>query len=566
MDSFQASSLSYIVFLALVVALVAPVGKYLAQVFSGEEISIGRLIRPIERLIYRFCGVEADKEQDWRAYLLSFIGFSLAGTVIVYGLLRVQHLLPFYDAKNLSTAMTPDLAMNTAISFQTTSTWQGYGGETTMSYVSQMVLCASNFLAGAGGLAIGIAFIRALSRDRSETIGNFWVDLTRAMLYVLIPLSLAGATLLIALGVPMNFLPYIQITTLEGAHQLIAQGPVAALEIIKNLGTNGGGFFNVNGAHPFETPNNAVNLLSMLAIAVLPAALTRTFGIMVGRKRDGWVLLGVMVFLFAVGLAICDRAERLGNPRVSALNVSSPNMEGKETRFGIGGSVLATIATSNGATGSINSAPDSYTPMGGLVPLCNMLLGEMIFGGLGTGIYSIILVAVLGLFACGLMVGRTPDYLGKTIGKYEIQLVVLYSLAGPFFILCLTALAVITQPGVAGLTTNEGPHGFTEIIYAYTSSFANNGQAMAGLSSNSAFYNITTAIAMMGGRFFLAVPALALAGGFARQSRRPITSGTLPTDSGMFGCIVIATAILVTLLSFFPALALGPLVEHFRLK
>jgi len=564
-DQAQASAAGYVVFLLIVLSLVAPVGTYLAKVFAGERVWLSAILEPVERVVYRIGGVDPKKEQDWKAYLFSFIAFSLAGTLAIYALLRCQQWMPFYDAKNLTTPMSPDLAMNTAVSFQTTSTWQAYGGETTMSYISQMTLTASNFMAGASGLAIGIAFIRGLSRDRSDTLGNFWVDLMRAVLYVLLPLSIIGAAILIALGVPMNFLPYTEVTTLEGARQLIAQGPVASLEIIKNLGTNGGGFFSVNAAHPFETPNNAANLLNLLAIAVLPAALTRTFGIMTNRRKDGWVLFGVMVVLFAAGLAICDKAERGGNPHISALHVSGSNMEGKEARFGVSGSVLAAITTSNGATGSTNSAPDSYTPIGVLVPLSNMLLGEMVFGGLGTGIYSIVLVAVLGLFICGLMVGRTPDYLGKTIGKHEIQLIVLYTLAAPFCVLLLTALAVVTGPGVAGLTTNDGPHGFTEIIFAFTSSFANNGQSMGGLSANSAFYNITTAIAMMAGRFLLAVPALALAGAFAKQGRRPFTMGTLPSDGLMFGVIIVSTVILLTLLSFFPALALGPIVEHYRL-
>jgi len=565
MTSSLASIAAYALFLLAVVLLVLPVGKYLSRVFTGERTWLSLVLRPVERFLYRFAGVDPEQEQSWKNYSIAFLAFSLAGTLALYALLRLQHLLPFYDGKNLTTPMTSDLAINTAISFQTTSTWQAYSGETTVSYISQMALIASNFMAGAAGLALGIAFIRGLARDRSNTIGNFWVDMTRAILYVLMPLSIVGAVVLIALGVPLNMNSYTEVTTLEGARQLIAQGPVAAMEIIKNLGTNGGGFFNVNAAHPFETPNNAANLLNLLAIAVLPAALTRTFGIVTGRLRDGWVLLGAMVVLFAVGLGICDRAERAGNPLMASAHLSGGNMEGKETRFGVGGSVLAAVTTSNGATGSTNSAHDSYMPVGVLVPLSNMLMGEMIFGGLGTGIYSIVIVAVLGLFICGLMVGRTPDYLGKSITKYEIQMVVFYTLACPFLVLCLTALAVTTSQGVAGLTTNDGPHGFTEIIFAYTSAFANNGQAMAGLSANSPFFNITTAIAMMGGRFMLAVPALALAGAFARQGRRPITMGTLPTDGVMFGVIIIGTVLLLTLLSFFPALALGPLVEHFRL-
>ncbi len=562
MDPDSRSHLEYFAFLALVVILVVPLGGYMARVFNGQT----TWLRPLERLIYRVGGIDPEEEQDWRAYAFSFIIFSLIGTLVLYAILRLQQYLPFYDAKNITTPMTPDLAANTAVSFATTSTWQAYGGETTMSYASQMLgLCAQNFLAGAAGLAVGIAFIRGLARERSATLGNFWVDVTRAMLYILLPLSLVGAVVLMFCGVPMNFLPYAHLTTVEGAKQVIANGPVAALEFIKNLGTNGGGFYNANAAHPFETPNNAVNVLSLLAIAVLPAALTRTFGLMVQRTRDGWVLLGVMVALFVGGLVICDRAEQSVNPAIAAVHVTGGNFEGKETRFGIGGSVLAAITTSNGATGSTNSAHDSYTPIGGMAPLSNMLLGEIIFGGLGTGIYSIIFVALLGLFLCGLMVGRTPEYLGKKITKYEVQLVVLYTLTGPMLVLCLTALAVATSPGLAGLTTNTGAHGFTEILFGYTSSFANNGQTFGGLNANSAFYNITTAIAMMGGRFLLAVPALALAGSFAVQGRKPVTKGTLPTDGMTFAVILAGTVLLVTGLSFLPALALGPIVEHIQM-
>jgi potassium-transporting ATPase potassium-binding subunit len=567
MDPNLRSFLQYFVFLAIVVLLVFPLGSYMANVFEGKAGKLKTFLGPVERAIYKLGGIKPDQEQDWKSYALSFIIFTLVGTLFLYAILRIQHLLPAYNPKDLTTPMTPDLAANTAISFSTTSTWQAYGGENTMTYASQMLgLCAQNFMAGAAGLAIGIAFIRGLAREKSETIGNFWVDLTKATLYVLIPFSLLGGLALIALGVPMNFASYAHVMTLEGAQQIIANGPVAALEIIKNLGTNGGGFFNANAAHPFETPNNAVNLISLLAIAALPAALTRTFGLMVKRTRDGWVLLSVMVALFAIGLGICDKAERGPLPTLASVHIRNGNFEGKETRFGIGGSVLAAVTTSNGATGSTNSSHDSYTPIGGMVPLSNMLLGEMVFGGLGTGLYSIVFVALLGLFLCGLMVGRTPEYLGKKITKYEIQLVVLYTLAGPAVVLLLTGLAVTLPQGIAGLTTNTGPHGFTEIWFAYTSAFANNGQSFAGLSANTPFYNITTAIAMTAGRFMLAIPALALAGAFASQGRKPATRATLPTDSFMFASILAGTVLLVTGLSFLPALALGPIVEHLQMQ
>ena len=470
----------------------------------------------------------------------------------------------------MTTPITPDLAMNTAISFATTTTWQAYGGDTTMSYASQMLgLTVQNFLAGAAGLAVGVAFIRGMARDRAKTLGNFWVDLVRSILWILLPLSIVGALLLVWQGVPMNFHPYTQAATLEGKRQVIAQGPVAALEIIKNLGTNGGGFFNANGAHPFENPTPLANFIEMLAIAVLPAAFTYTYGVMIGRPRHGWVLYRVMVFLFSIGLLICGWAEQHGNPLLPhTLNTqASPaqaggNMEGKEVRFGITSSVLTAVTTSNGATGSYNSMHDSYMPVGGMVLLINLLLGEMIFGGLGTGIYSIIMVAFVALFLAGLMIGRTPAYLGKRIRAPESKMVMLYILAGSLSILLCTALAVLTKAGLAGLVTNTGTHGLTEILFGYASANANNGQSFAGLNANTPFYNLTTAITMMIGRFGLAIPALALAGLFAAQQPSPESAGTLSTNSWAFAILLTCTALIVSALSYFPALALGPILEH----
>src|SRR5215813_13396638 len=593
--------LQYGVFLLIVTALVYPVGGYLTRVFMGESTWLDPGLHPLERLIYRLAGIDAHHEMDWKEYARAFLVFSLAGTLLLYAIVRVQPFLHTFDPVFHPAPLSPDLALNTAISFVTTTTWQAYGGETTMSYLSQIVgLAVQNFLAGAAGLAVGIAFIRGLVRERIPGLGNFWVDLTRATLWVLLPLSLVGGLLLVWQGVPANLKPYqavplLQPTsyhqpsmdskgnpvtdpsgqpimeTVQVTQQVIPQGPVAALEFIKNLGTNGGGFFNANGAHPYEDPTPLANLLEMLAIAVLPAALTHTFGRMIGRPRDGWVLYGVMVVLFIAGLALCGWAEQAGNPRLSQAGLVDQrvtdgqpggNMEGKETRFGIGGSVLTAITTSNGATGSYNSMHDSYTPLGGMLPLVNMLLGEMIFGGLGTGLYSIILVALIGLFVGGLMVGRTPEYLGKPIGTTEMKLISLYVLLGPATILLLTALAVVTDWGKAGLTTNGGPHGLSEIVFAYTSSFANNGQNFAGLNANTPFYNLTTALAMMVGRFGLAIPALALAGRLTLQPRRQAGLGTLPTDSLLFAGLVIGTIVVVGGLSYFPVLALGPVVEH----
>src|SRR5215471_802937 len=586
----QYAMMQYGIFLLIVTALVYPFGGYLTRVFAGESTWLDPGLRPLERVFYRLAGIDARYEMDWKEYASAFLVFSAAGTLLLYAILRIQPFLHTFDPVYQPTPLSPDLALNTAISFVTTTTWQAYAGETTMSYVSQIVgLAVQNFLAGAAGLAVGIAFIRGLARERTTGLGNFWVDLTRATLWVLLPIALLGALLLVWQGVPANVKPYqvvplVQPTsyqqprtdsdgrpvtdtsgnpitdTVQVTQQVIPQGPVAALEFIKNLGTNGGGFFNANGAHPYEDPTPLANLLEMLAIAVLPAALTHTFGRMLGRPRDGWMLYGIMVVLFIAGIALCGWAEQAGNPRLGlAGNVDQRvtdgqpggNMEGKETRFGIGGSVLTAITTSNGATGSYNSMHDSYTPLGGMIPLVNMLLGEVIFGGLGTGLYSLILVALIGLFVGGLMVGRTPEYLGKPIG--------------PTAILLLTALAVVTEWGTAGLTTNGGPHGLSEIVFAYTSSFANNGQNFAGLNANTPFYNLTTALAMMVGRFGLAIPVLALAGRLVRQPRRPAELGTLPTDSLLFACLVIGTIVVVGGLSYFPVLALGAVVEYLLL-
>jgi K+-transporting ATPase ATPase A chain len=559
----------YGLFLLVVVLLVKPIGGYMARVFSGQKTFMDPVFVPVERTIYRLTGIDANRQMDAKHYAIAFVLFSLVGTLLLYAILRLQAFLPWYDPVHLTTPMTPDLAMNTAISFSTTTTWQAYAGETTMSYFSQIAgLTVQNFLAGGAGLAIGIGFIRGFARQHTNSLGNFWVDLIRSLLWVLLPVSVLVSIILIWQGVPMNFNPYVHATTLQGGIQTIAQGPVAALESIKNLGTNGGGFFNVNGAHPYENPTPLANVIEMLCIAVIPAALTNTFGRMVGSPRQGWVLFWVMFFLFAAAIGLLGWAEQSGNPALAPyVHAGQPvaNMEGKEVRFGIGGSVLTAVTTSNGATGSTNSMHDSYTPLGGAVPLLNMMLGEMIFGGLGTGIYSILMVALLGLFITGLMIGRTPEYLGKRIEPSEMKLLAIYALIGPIGILILTALAVVTGPGLAGLTTNSGPHGLTEILYAYTSSFANNGQAFAGLSANSPFYNGTTAAVMLLGRFALAIPALALAGLFARQTKRPMTPGKFKTDSLLFAAVIIGTAILVVALTYLPALALGPIVEHLQL-
>ena len=511
------------VFLLIVVLLVKPVGAYLERVFERRPTFLDPVCLPAERLLHWLLRVDPEREMDWKHYSLAFILFGLVNTVTLYFLLRWQAWLPWFFPGMMTTPMTPDLAANTAVSFMTTTTWQAYAGETTLSYFSQLLLVGQNFLGGAAGLAVGIAFVRGYARERTTGLGNFWVDLVRALLWVLLPVSVVGAVFLIAQGVPMNFLPYTVVHTVVGDVQTVAQGPVAALEFIKNLGTNGGGFFNVNGAHPFENPTPLANFIELLAIVVIPAAFTHTFGRMAGRPRDGWVIFWTMTALFVGGLWVCGWAEGHVQP-VLAHAISGGNLEGKETRFGVGGSVLAAVVTSNGATGSYNAMHDSFQPLGVLVPLLNMLLGEIVYGGLGTGLYSMVFVALVALFIGGLMVGRSPEHLGRRIGPPEMKIIAVYTLLGPATVLVLTALAVFTQAGRDGLTTNTGPHGFTEIFFAYASALANNGQNMAGLNANSVFYNVTTIVAMLVGRWGLAILALALAGRFAVTSRRPVST------------------------------------------
>ena len=566
------SSIQYLLFVAIVTILVKPLGGYMERVFARKHTALDVLCLPIERLIYRMTTVDPHVEMTGKEYATCFVLFGLVATLLLYAILRMQQFLPWFFPQYQPTPLSPDLAMNTAISFSTTTTWQAYAGETTMSYFSQMVgLCAQNFLAGAAGLAMGIAFIRGLARQLSDTLGNFWVDLTRGLLWILLPGALVGALLLVAQGVPMNFHPYAVATTVEGAKQIIPQGPVAGLELIKNLGTNGGGFFNANGAHPYENPTPLTNFLEMLAIVLLPAALTNTFGRMVGQPRQGWLFYCVMLVLFGGGLAFVQHFEQRPDPRLPGVDFrntrlqSGGNMEGKEVRFGIGGSTLTAVVTSNTATGSYNSMHDSYTSLGGMVLLVNMLLGELVFGGLGTGLYSMVMAAAITVFLAGLMIGRTPEYLGKKIGPAENKMIMLYALAAPLFILLLTAIAVSTKAGLAGLTTNTGSHGFTEILFAYASCFANNGQTFASLNANTPFYNLTTALAMVAGRFGLAIPALAFAALFARQRNTPSSSGTLPTHSFTFGVLLTACLIILVALSYLPALVLGPVLERLLL-
>jgi K+-transporting ATPase ATPase A chain len=566
------SAIQDLVFVVIVTLLVKPLGGYLERVFARQRTALDAVCLPIESLLYRITAVDPNEEMTFRQYVECFVLFSMVGTLVLYAILRLQHFLPWFFPAYQTSPLSADLALNTALSFSTTTTWQAYAGENTMSYFSQMVgLSVQNFLAGAAGLAVGIAFIRGLARQVSGTLGNFWVDLVRGTLWVLLPGALLGALLLVWQGVPMNFRSYAMATTVEGTKQVIPQGPVAALEIIKNLGTNGGGFFNANGAHPYENPTPLSNFIAMLAIVLLPAALTNTFGRMVGQPRQGWLLYGVMLFLFVLGLVSVQRFEQRWNPHFTNVGArhgpiqAGGNMEGKEVRFGIGSSALTAVVTSSAATGSNNAMHDSFSSLGGMVLLLNMLVGELIFGGLGSGLYSMVMAAAIAVFLAGLMVGRTPEYLGKKIGPAENKLIMLYTLAAPLLVLPLTAIAVSTKAGLSGLTANAGPHGFTEILFAYTSCFANNGQSFAGLSVNTPFYNLTTALAMMCGRFALAIPALALASLFARQRNTPSTLGTLPTHSSVFGALLTTCLITMAALSYLPALALGPVLERLLL-
>ena len=560
------SRIEYAIFLATVVGLAYPLGSYLTRVCERRRTFLDPVLRPLETALYRLLGVHPEEEMSASIYAACFLSFGIGCAALLFLLLMLQWALPGGPADAYLTGpMTVDLAANTAVSFATTTTWQAYAGESTLRYLSQVTgLVAQNFLAGAGGLAVGFGFIRGFARQSAATIGNFWVDLVRSLLWVLLPLGLIGSLALIWQGVPLNMSPYTLAHTLEGRSQVIAQGPVAALEFIKNLGTNGGGFFNANGAHPYANPTPLTNFIGMLAICALPAALMITLGQLTQRIRAGWTLLAVMVTLFIGGLAVCDRAERAPPPELAGLHLVGGNLEGKEVRFGIGESTLTTVVTSNASTGSYNAQHDSYQPIGVLVPLTYLLLGEVVFGGLGTGVYSIVMVALMAAFLGALMIGRTPEYLGKKVTAAETRWIALYVLSTPMVVLTLSALAVLTQAGRAAVSLNGGPRGFTEILFAYASCMANNGLGLSGLSANNVFYNTTTMVAMLAGRYGLAVVALVAAGLFARQRRVVPSSGTLPIDTPTFGVLLIGTILLLAAVSFLPALAMGPIVEYLQ--
>ena len=556
------------IFSLLVTAISVPLGLYMARVFAGEPTRLDPILGPLERAIYRVCGVHPGTEQTWVEYAISMLLFSAAGMLLLYAMQRLQQLLPL-NPQGLA-GVAPDLAFNTAASFTTNTNWQAYGGESTMSYLTQMAgLAYHNFVSAAAGIAVAIAVIRGFVRRSAKTLGNFWVDLTRATFWVLMPICAVLTLVLVWQGVPDNFSSYAHVKTLEGATQTIAQGPVASQEIIKELGTNGGGFFNANSAHPYENPTPLTNLLEMIAIFAIGASLTHTFGAMAGDRRQGWVLFATMGLLFLMGASAAIWSEQRGNPQFAAAGVSQTasatqsggNMEGKEVRYGIVNSALWATVTTDTSCGAVNSMHDSYTPLGGLVPLVNMQIGEIIFGGVGSGLYGMLVMAVLSVFIAGLMVGRTPEYLGKKIEGREMKLAMLFILIFPAVILWPSAVAVVTKAGLAGIS-NPGPHGFTQILYAYTEASANNGSAFGGLNANAPFYNWSLAFVMLFGRFMMKIPVLALAGSLAGKKVVPPSAGTFPTNGAIFVVLLIGVILIVAALTFFPADALGPIVEH----
>jgi len=587
-----------LLFFTLLLVTTRPLGAYMAHVYAGERTLLSPVFGPIERLFYKLFGVDEKDDMKWTAYAFAMLAFSIVGLVLTYTLLRMQGMLPLNPQNFGTKQMTPDLAFNTAASFTTNTNWQAYSPDVTISYFSNMVaLAIHNWMSAAAGMAVAIAVVRGFSRRSAQGIGNFWVDMTRSTLYILLPLSLVIALVMVQQGVPQNF-DFTTATTLEGGSQKIMQGPVASQEAIKMLGTNGGGYFNANSSHPFENPTPLSNLLQMFAIFLIPAALTYTFGKMVGNTRQGWAIFAAMSVLFFAGVFTAYNFEAAGNPHVAkqgiltAASETQPggNMEGKETRVGIVNSALFATVTTDASCGAVNSMHDSYTPIGGLVPIANMLTGEVIFGGVGAGLYGILMYAVLGVFIAGLMVGRTPEYLGKKIEQYEVKMAMLAVLVLAASVLCFTALgtnldlpkegsaaALNTWPGSAyqssdsvyGATynnvNNSGPHGLSEILYAYTSGTGNNGSAFAGITVNTPFYNVTIGLAMLIGRFLMIIPLLAMAGSLARKKFVPPSDGTFPTDSATFAAVLIGVIIIVGALTYFPVLALGPIVEQFQM-
>lgn len=568
-------------YLLVLLLLVKPLGAYMSHVLQGERSLLSPVVGPVERLVYRILGIRIDEEMDWKQYAVAFILFTIVGIIALYALERLQSVLPL-NPQNLG-AVHPDLAFNTAVSFNTNTNWQSYGGETTMSYLTQMLgLAVHNFLSAATGIAILVALTRGFIRHSAKTIGNFWVDMTRSILYILLPLSLILAVILVSQGVVQTFSSSQSVTLLQPVQdsggqtvtqQVIAVGPAASQVAIKQLGTNGGGYFNVNSAHPFENPTPLSNFMEMLAILLIPAALCYTFGRMVGDTRKGWAILAAMTVIFVVMLSVCVWAEQRGNPSLAGLNVnqsatalqSGGNMEGKEVRFGAANSALWATATTAASNGSVNAMHDSFTPLGGLVPMWLIQLGEVVFGGAGSGLYGMLAFIIVAVFVAGLMIGRTPEYLGKKIEAFEMKMASLMVLIPVVLVLFGTAIAVIAPAGRA-VVSNPGAHGFSEILYAFSSASNNNGSAFAGIGTNTLFYNIALGIAMFFGRFWLAIPALAIAGSLVQKKKVPVTTGTLPTHTPIFIFWLIAIVIIVGALSFFPALSLGPIAEHLMLR
>jgi len=559
-------------YLAVIIALTPLFGGYMKRVFGGEKTLLDPVLRPLERGIYRICGVDAKKDQGWIEWTIVMLVVNAASLVILYGMQRLQKILPFNP--NGLGPVSPDSSWNTAVSFTTNTNWQGYSGESTMSHFTQMAgLALHNFLSAATGIAIAVAVIRGIAREKASGIGNFWFDCTRAILWVLLPFSFLAALFFVSRGVVQNFHADVSVKTVEGAEQKIPQGPVASQEAIKELGTNGGGFFNANSAHPYENPTPGTNFLQIVLIFSLGAGLTNTLGRMTGSLRHGWAVFGAMTAMFLAGAIVCTVAEQRGNPIHQAAGVASAateggtggNMEGKEGRFGISDSALFATVTTDASCGAVNSMHDSYTAIGGLVPLANIATGEIIFGGVGAGLYGIFLFVVLTVFIAGLMVGRTPEYLGKKIESHEVKLAMLSVLVLTLSILGFSAVAAAVPAGLSSLN-NKGPHGFSEILYAFTSGAGNNGSAFAGLNANTLFYNSTLGVDMFLGRFFMLIPILGIAGSLAAKKRVPVSAGSFPVTGPLFSILLVGVIVIVGALTFFPAFSLGPIVEHLLMR
>jgi K+-transporting ATPase ATPase A chain len=549
---------------AIIVAITPALGAYMTRVFNGERTFLWPILRPIEIGLYKIAGVDERREQHAVTYTVAMLLFHIGGFVILYALMRLQQWLPFNPAEQA--AVAPDLSFNTSVSFITNTNWQNYGGESTMSYLVQMLgLTHQNYLSAATGIALAVALIRGFARHSVRGVGNFWVDITRCTLYVLIPICLPYALFLIWQGMPQTLGAYVDATTLEGAKQTIAVGPVASQVAIKMLGTNGGGFFNANAAHPFENPTALSNFVQMLSIFAIGAGLTNTFGRMVGDQRQGWALLAAMGVLFIAGVVVCYAAEAHGNDLLNALGLSGGNMEGKEIRFGVVGSALFAVVTTAASCGAVNAMHDSLTAIGGMIPLINIQLGEIIVGGVGAGLYGILLFVIISIFVAGLMVGRTPEYVGKKIEAKEVKMAMLAILVLPLMYLGWTAVAMLVPSAVAAMG-NPGPHGFTEVLYAYVSQDGNNGSAFAGLSANTPFYNLSGAAAMLVGRFWMIIPTMTIAGSLAAKKSIPPSAGTFPTTGGLFIGLLVGVIVIVGGLTFFPALALGPIVEQLAIN